>query len=207
MTTARSDPLKIPKGAIIFRQGDPGHEMFVITEGKVRVTLENGAYAQEVGSFGPGEFFGELSLMSGAPRTATARAEEDTVLLPIGRDVFAMMVGDDIEIVFRMMHRLGERLSRSNQPTQRLVERMGRIRVITHCLLRVERAGDFPVSMDTRHLAGELVAPIEDVMATAEDLAGRGAGSLEGSRWVFRDRGDVEKLLAVLETCARTETD
>src|SRR5437899_460779 len=99
-TLAEGDEYRVPKGAVIFRQGDPGHEMFVVSAGRVRVTIGSEGHEREVGTFGPGEFFGELSLLSDAPRTATAEAIEDTTLLAIDRAAFSMMVQDDLDIVF-----------------------------------------------------------------------------------------------------------
>src|SRR2546422_11590004 len=104
MATPTRDELHVPKGTTIFHQGDPGHEMFVIAEGRVRLTLGNGGLEKELTVLGPGEFFGELSLLSDAPRSATATAVEDSTLLVIGRDVYAMMMQDDLDIVLRMMN-------------------------------------------------------------------------------------------------------
>src|SRR5206468_11715402 len=125
--SAQRDELRVPKGTVIFRQGDPGHEMFVISEGQVRLPIGTGGLEKEVGWFGPGTFFGELSLLSEEPRSATATAAEDSTLLVIGRDVFKMMVQDDREIVFRMMNLQGQRLGRTNPPIQALTQRMVRV--------------------------------------------------------------------------------
>src|SRR5512140_2141352 len=128
-TPAQRDELRVPKGTIIFRQGDPGHEMFVIAAGRVRLTIGAAGHEKEVAVLGPGAFFGELSLLSDEPRSATAEAMEDSTLLAIGRDVFAMMVQDDLDIVLRMMNIQGQRLSQTDQPIQELVQRLGRVRV------------------------------------------------------------------------------
>src|ERR1700687_2352716 len=170
-TPALHDELHVSKGSTIFRQGDAGHEMFVISAGRVRLTIGTGGHGKEGARLGPGGFFGGLSLLSDAPRSATAEAVEDSTVLAIGRNVFAMMVQDDLDIVFRMMNIQGQRLSQTNQPIQDLVQRMGRIRIAAHCLRRLAGSSNqLPLVVDTRQLAGELGLSAAATDATIADL-------------------------------------
>jgi small-conductance mechanosensitive channel/CRP-like cAMP-binding protein len=77
-------------GEVIVRQGESGSSMFVVATGEVVVVLE--AEGQEVARIGPGGFFGEMSLLTGAPRNATVRATEDSELLEIAADAFRQFV-------------------------------------------------------------------------------------------------------------------
>ncbi|RKG94566.1 cyclic nucleotide-binding domain-containing protein, partial [Corallococcus carmarthensis] len=74
----------LPAGQVVVREGDPGHSMFVVLEGRVAVMRggDNGTNT-EVGRLGAGEFFGELALLTGTQRTATIVTAEDTVLLEL----------------------------------------------------------------------------------------------------------------------------
>jgi small-conductance mechanosensitive channel/CRP-like cAMP-binding protein len=68
-------PLTFGPGERVMRQGDPGSSMFIILDGEVAVFLENAeAVEQRIATLGPGETFGHMSLMTGAPRSATVRA-------------------------------------------------------------------------------------------------------------------------------------
>jgi CRP/FNR family transcriptional regulator, cyclic AMP receptor protein len=197
--SAQRDELRVPKGTVIFRQGDPGHEMFVISEGQVRLAIGTGGIEKEVGLFGPGMFFGELSLLSEEPRSATATAAEDSTLLVIGRDVFKMMVQDDLDIVFRMMNIQGQRLGRTNQPVQDLTQRMVRVRVAARCLQRLGGTDpQLPFTVDMQQLASELAVSPEAVNATVTDLVQRGIGSVEGHRWSIQKHEHVDQLIAAL---------
>jgi len=70
----------------IVRQGDAGRSMFVVLDGSVRVTIEPSG--QEVAVTTAGGFFGEMSMLTGDPRTATVTAMDDAVLLEIDADRF-----------------------------------------------------------------------------------------------------------------------
>ena len=157
-TETQREELQFPKGAVIFRQGDSGAEMFVVASGRIRLTIGKGGHETEVNTLGPGEFFGELSaLLSGEPRSATATAMEDSALLAIGRDVYAMMVQDDLDIVFRMFNIQGQRLSRTNVPLEELAARLGRVRIVGHCLRRLWQTGSgLPIVIDIDALSQRL---------------------------------------------------
>src|SRR5438132_12406886 len=94
---------------MLFRQDDPGDEMFVIARGRVRLTITCEGHERELAVLQAGDFFGELSLLSGARRTATAVAVDDCDLLTIRRDVFAMMMHGDRVAVLHIMSGLALR--------------------------------------------------------------------------------------------------
>lgn len=73
-------------GETIVRQGQPGASMFVIHSGEVRVVIEPGGH--EVARLGPGSFFGEMSLLTGDPRSANVVAVKDTLAIEISADSF-----------------------------------------------------------------------------------------------------------------------
>jgi CRP-like cAMP-binding protein len=185
---------RFPKGTVIFRQGDPGEDMFVISEGRVRLTIGGPGQEKEIGIFERGDFFGELSLLSGANRSATAEAVEDTTLLTIGRDVFAMMAKDDIEIVFWMLNIQGQRLRRTNVPLEELMKRLTRVRVAARCL----RQALTPAAVHLPTLAGELGLAAPLVEETVAELVQQGAGILAGGEWRADGPEHIAQLAAAL---------
>jgi len=196
---AQRDELRVPKGTVIFRQGDSGDEMFVISAGRVRLTLGGHGHEKEIAVLGAGDFFGELSLLSGMARTATAEAIEDSTLLTIGHDVFAMMVQDDLDIVFRMFNIQGQRLRQTNEPIQQLSQVLGQIRILAHCIKRLLAANSqWPFTVDVDGLAWELHSSAEAVHATLAELARHGVGAMENRRWTIQGREQLEKLIDAL---------
>lgn len=76
-------------GTRIFQYGDPGDKLFIILEGRVRISREVSGMGEEaLAVLGPGEIFGEMSLLDEAPRSADARAHERCRLLVITKDAF-----------------------------------------------------------------------------------------------------------------------
>lgn len=77
--------LQYAAGEAIVREGDPGSSMFIVERGRVDVVLSGG---QHVATTEAGGYFGEMSLLTGAPRRATVTALTDCVLVEIGVDAF-----------------------------------------------------------------------------------------------------------------------
>ncbi len=98
---ARSVPFA--EGETLFRQGEPGDTFYVVRRGKVAV-LAAGAdgRAVSVAELGPGAFFGEMSLLTGEPRTATIRAETDTVVLAVSKAMLEGLLQADPELAVRL---------------------------------------------------------------------------------------------------------
>jgi len=76
--------LTLPAGTVIIREGTPGERFYLIDHGEVSV-LKNGA---EVARLGPGDYFGEISLLKQVPTTATVVAHTDVELLALDPDIF-----------------------------------------------------------------------------------------------------------------------
>lgn len=82
------------RGEIVFHSGDPGDALFVVTAGAVKIMLppEDGAEPAILTTVGPGDFFGELALLDGEPRSATAQALRPTETFVLRRDAFESLL-------------------------------------------------------------------------------------------------------------------
>lgn len=99
---------RFPAGRTIIQQARPGDTFYVIVAGKVKVLRGT----RRVGSAERGGFFGELALITGAPRSASVVAETSVVTLRLPRGVFRKMVLREPEIGLRIMTGLAERLQK-----------------------------------------------------------------------------------------------
>lgn len=85
-------PLAVRSGEIVCKQENTGASMFLIAAGRVKVSIQRGHSEVVVNYLGPGEHFGELSMLTGAPRSATVAAVMDTELFELHRDVFHRLI-------------------------------------------------------------------------------------------------------------------
>lgn len=82
------DHLSEPAGTVLTRQGRLGREFILIVEGTARVERDG----VDVGHLGPGDFFGEMSLIDGKPRLASVIAETPCELLVVDRHTFSPLL-------------------------------------------------------------------------------------------------------------------
>ncbi|MBI3181306.1 MAG: Crp/Fnr family transcriptional regulator [Myxococcales bacterium] len=112
---------EFPKGTVLFREGEPGKEMFVLQSGKVAICKQVRDVEKVLATLGPGEFFGEMALISNKPRNATAQVSEDARLLVIDPKTFEGMIRGNSEIAVRMIKKLAERLSEADAQIENLL--------------------------------------------------------------------------------------
>jgi CRP/FNR family cyclic AMP-dependent transcriptional regulator len=112
---------EFPKGTVLFREGETGKEMFVLQSGRVVITKTVRDTDKTLAVLGPGEFFGEMALISNKPRNATAVVEETARLLVIDPKTFEGMVRGNSEIAVRMIKKLAERLGEADAQIENLM--------------------------------------------------------------------------------------
>jgi CRP-like cAMP-binding protein len=100
-------------GATIVKSGASGHGLYIIKEGSVSVVRDG----QKVASMGPGQFFGEISVLDGGPRTADVRADTDTVCLTLISWEIKPLLMDNAAISYKMLLEMVKRL-RSQAPQE-----------------------------------------------------------------------------------------
>lgn len=100
-------PKKIKAGKIIFREMDESDALYVVEEGQVVVSKHvTGDVDVVLARFKPGDFFGEMGLFDGGPRSATAQTELDTILWMLARNAFHEIFSNHPEIAARICYRL-----------------------------------------------------------------------------------------------------
>lgn len=95
-------------GQVIFKQGTPGHIMYVVQEGEVGIVYHD--IVLEI--VGPGGLLGEMALIDHSPRTASAIARTDCRVLPIDEHRFHVMVQETPDFALNVMRTMAERLRR-----------------------------------------------------------------------------------------------
>jgi CRP-like cAMP-binding protein len=151
---------EFPKGTVLFREGEPGKEMYVVQQGRVHISKRVGDVEKILSTLGQGEFFGEMSILNNAPRSATATCAEDSKLLVIDPKTFEAMVRGNAEIALRMIKKLSDRLQEADHQIENLLHRDAASRVV-HWLTGVaEKAPQGPTGRKIDVTPQELAARV-----------------------------------------------
>src|SRR3989441_6808909 len=112
--------VKHKKGEMIYVEGDLGSEMYVVQSGAVRIYRTLGGVKQELAIMEKGDFFGEIAVLEGLPRSASAEALDNVELIEINSTTFDKMIRGNIEIAVRMLRKLSNRLQEANRKIELL---------------------------------------------------------------------------------------
>lgn len=109
------------RGEVIFHQGDLGDSLQVVASGSVKIVLPSPEGEEAIiASLQPGDFFGELALLDGAPRSTSATAVEATETMSLAREHFLRLLADDARIVRALLEALASELRRLTGHVQEL---------------------------------------------------------------------------------------
>jgi CRP-like cAMP-binding protein len=143
-----SDPLflrfgrEFRAGDVLFREGETGEEMYVIQSGLVQVLKRVGADERPLATLGRGEFLGEMAILNGKPRTATAVVLEDAKCLVIDAKTLEAMITKNPEIALRLVKKLARRLDSADEMIQILMNPDPKARVMLGLKRHAEAFGE-----------------------------------------------------------------
>jgi CRP-like cAMP-binding protein len=145
-------------GDVLFREGEHGEEMYVIQTGLVQILKRVGDGERPLATLGRGEFLGEMAILNGKPRTATAIVLEDATCLVIDAVTLEQMIANNSEIALRLVKKLARRLDSADEMIQILLHPDPKARVLLGLKRHAESFGE-ETGLGVR------------VLATATDLA------------------------------------
>lgn len=118
-------PRTLKQGEMLFRKGDTGSSMFIIEEGIIEISVPDARQKRDIriSVLHEGDFLGELSLIDGLPRTATAVSMEDCRLLEMSRDDFLDFLLERPAVSISMISEIGHRLRKTNELVTSLASR------------------------------------------------------------------------------------
>jgi len=115
-TFEKYEKRSIQAGTIIFNERDPADSMFLVVNGRVAISKKIIEGSDKIlATLGAGEYFGEMGLLTGTRRSATARAMEDSELIEIDQEVFTTLLKDEPSLGMDLLRQLAQRLDKTNE--------------------------------------------------------------------------------------------
>jgi len=98
-------PINVKAGKVLTKEGEAGREFMIIASGTATVRRKG----RKIATLGPGDFFGELALLAGVPRTATVIAETDMIVEALNRAEFATLLDESPSIARKVLSAVAKR--------------------------------------------------------------------------------------------------
>jgi CRP-like cAMP-binding protein len=175
-------------GEVVFREGDPGAELYVIQSGRIELSRRVRGRDTHLLTLPAGEFFGEMAIVNNKPRSATATALEESRMLVLDARTFEAMVRGNSEIALRLIKKLAARLDQANQQVERLVMQDLIHRLVYHLRQVVMTAGHAADGVVVETTLAELSEALDAEEADVERCLER----LEQAKLVARGESGLE---------------
>lgn len=194
------------RGEVIFHQGDPGDALFIVMSGAIKISLpsEDGDEAI-LATLRPGDVFGELALLDGAPRSATASALDPTDTLVLPRDQFRELIATEPAVRDALLAALAAELRRLTTHVEELhfLDITGRLaaRLARLATDAGSRQPDGSIELDGAPTQGELAAMIGSTRQSVNKLLGM--FNEDGLLRLERDRIVILDIDRLVETSRR----
>jgi CRP-like cAMP-binding protein len=170
--------------------------MYVIRAGKVRVLKEAQGRKRVVSTLGPGDFFGEMAVVTGRPRAATAEVLEEAELLKVPANKLQEMVAGNSEVAIRLIQHFAERIENADRFIDLLLEGDTTARVILELQGSLERAeGSAAPDITDKDLALKLGVGKNEVRTALRRLVRVGVLEVSGGFVLIRDRERLAEFL------------
>lgn len=117
-------------GEFLYREGDPSREVFMLQEGRVRVVKRVRNVERSIQILRPGDLFGEGALVPASPRTASAMALSDVLVLALDPETFGQLLQGSSQVALRLVQQLVRRLRDAEEQVENLMIRDPLSRVV-----------------------------------------------------------------------------
>jgi CRP/FNR family cyclic AMP-dependent transcriptional regulator len=191
-------------GDVLFAAGEKGQEMYVIRSGSVRIAVQSRGIDKTLAVLGPGEFVGEMSILTDQPRSATATVQEDAELLVVGVRVLEEMIVHNTEIALRLIKRLAKRLETADSLIKVLIHRDAKERVFENlkrivALHNPADGAEVTVAADVNAMAEQVGLEVTEVYDIISRMIKAGALIESDGAWIIREPARLDEFLIYLK--------
>ncbi|MEO0253954.1 MAG: Crp/Fnr family transcriptional regulator [candidate division WOR-3 bacterium] len=128
---------ELVEGELLFREGEPGDEIYIIKKGKIKIFKEINGEEKILAILKEGEVFGEMAVLDGKPRSASAMAIENTVLEVLNKESILKVISSH-PLVKYLIDTLTERLRRADELLRLLTIKHEEQRFLTYLIIRAK---------------------------------------------------------------------
>ena len=188
----------VDPGETVFEEGESGDQMFIIQNGKVRVSKKIGGREHILAVLGKGDFFGEMAIVTNATRAATVKAVSQVELLCFNRDGFVSMINKNPKIALNIIDKLCRRVQNSNLQIQHLVKRNGRALVALNLYYAFKEEGRDNALLyydrTIEEISLNLALPMDTVKDFVQDFERQKVIKVSGNQISLENRDNLQKL-------------
>jgi CRP/FNR family transcriptional regulator, cyclic AMP receptor protein len=194
----------VPKGTVIFSEGESGHEMYIIQEGKVKITKKIRAMETILAELDRGDFFGEMALLEKEARSASATAATDVKLLAIDEKTFDTTIRNNPDVAIRIMRKLAERLRDADHRIENLFIKDSTSKVVDMIGKIAEKEGKktkegIVVELSIADLSGFVGLDLEKTRRIVLNLVAKKFLAMKGNILTIKNPENLRKVLDYLE--------
>jgi CRP/FNR family cyclic AMP-dependent transcriptional regulator len=131
---------KLEPGEVLFKEGDRGEVMYLIREGKIKITKGGGSDEKVLAVLKEGDFFGEMAIIDGSPRSAGAVAASPASLLVIDKDTFKSKIKENPLIEY-VLETLSRRLRTTDEQIRLLTIKSEERRIVAYIITQAKETG------------------------------------------------------------------
>ena len=131
---------KLNPGEVLFNEGEQGDVMYLIRQGKIKITKGKGEEEKVLAVLKEGDFFGEMAIIDGSPRSAGASAATPVSLLVIDKETFQSKIREN-PLIHYILETLSRRLRTADEQIKMLTIKSEERRVVAYIITKAKEAG------------------------------------------------------------------
>jgi CRP-like cAMP-binding protein len=176
---------RFPKHKTIVEEGAPGDYMYIISEGRVKVTKLSGDGREKILELlDVGDFFGEMSLFDDAPRSASVKAMSDVRIMALARNDFLRLLGSSPGLALSVIQELTRRLRQVDEQASSLSFQRVKERTMGLLVRLAKEASSHEGRRKTPVLTHQQIA---DMIGTSRETVTRAVKGLKDEGWLEQE--------------------
>jgi CRP/FNR family cyclic AMP-dependent transcriptional regulator len=193
-------------GDVLFRDGDPAQEAYLLQEGRVRLIKRVGAMERSLRVLRPGDLFGESALVKGSPRNSTAVALSDGSALALDQATFQQVLGSNPAVGARVLAQLIRRLRDAEDHIEVLMLRDPQSKLVVSLIKLAQQAmgggpsneGRVELAVSPMELSARAGLDVDSVKRIVQQLRDRGYVRIVDERVELPDVSALRELYGLL---------